>query len=110
MTDDISILVLLVSAKNQPGKVLQLRLQNHVAAIVECETTSSWISLLLNCGCVFDRKEKLTPSVNIINCKCYKYMESLTGKSERTKNTILFAWLSSSLFFSNLQVCIYVNA
>ena len=36
MTDDmISILVLLVSAKNQPGKVLQLRLQNHVAAIVE---------------------------------------------------------------------------
>ena len=58
----ISILRILVSAKNQPGKVLQLTLQNHVAAIVECETTSSWISLLLNCGCVFDRKEKLTPS------------------------------------------------
>ena len=48
--------------------------------------------------------------VNIINCKCYKYMESFTGKSERTKNTICLLVYCTSLFYSNLQVCIYVNA
>ena len=36
----LSILVLLVSAKNKLGKALQRR-QIHVAAFVECETTSS---------------------------------------------------------------------
>ena len=68
-------------------------------------------------SCVFDRKEKLTPSSKY-KCKCYEcmtacrvyYQEIRACKKTRYVLSIHVVYTCTNLFYSNLQTCIYADA